>query len=271
MRFAILGPVEFHDGAAFNTPRANKLRTLLATLLVRANTVVSVDALMNELWGTQTPPSALRALRVYVSQLRKMLAASDGSGDTIVTQPPGYRLEVTPGSLDALDFEALCASAREAWTSGNSELAADEYRAALRLWRGPALADVRTGPVLSGAAMRLDEAWITAVERRIDADLRLGRHRDLVSELRGLVADHPMNEGLHARLMVALYRSGRTRDALEVYQVVRKHLMEELAVEPGAELRQIHRAVLQADRSLHAVEPQPQQHAPASRPARRAV
>lgn len=245
LRFSILGPVEIHDGQRGLTPNAHKPRTLLAALLVRRDAVVSVETLTEELWRHEPPPTALRALRVYVSQLRKLLALA-GPRTLIVTQPPGYRIELAAGSLDALDFDEHCARAHRALGAGNLELAAREYGRALELWRGPALADVRSGPIVSGAALRLDEARMAALERRVDVDLALGRHRDLIGELRGLVTAHPLNESMHARLMVALHRSGRTRDALEVYRGVRRHLLEELGCEPGKELRQAQRCVLGA-------------------------
>jgi DNA-binding SARP family transcriptional activator len=243
IRFSILGPVEVHDGQHGLTPNARKLRTLLAALLVRRDAVVSVEALTDELWGHEPPPTALRALRVYVSQLRKLLAPA-GPGSMIITQPPGYRIELAAGSLDVQDFEDHCRQARRAESGGYLELAAREYGRALELWRGPALADVRSGPVVSGAALRLDEARMATLERRVDIDLALGRHRDLIGELRGLVTDHPLNESINARLMVALHRSGRTREALEIYRGVRRHLREELGCEPGEELREAQRRVL---------------------------
>jgi DNA-binding SARP family transcriptional activator len=245
LRFSILGPVEVHEGQRSLTPNARKLRTLLAALLVRRDAVVSVETLTSELWDREPPPTSLRALRVYISQLRKLLTAA-GSRNVIVTKPPGYRIELTAGSLDVLDFEQHCARAHRAVGTGDLELAAHEYRRALDLWRGAALADVRSGPIVSGAALRLDEARMAALERRVDVDLMLGRHRDLIGELRALVLDHPLNESLHARLMVALHRAGRTRDALEVYRGVHRHLMEELGCEPGAELREAQACVLGA-------------------------
>jgi DNA-binding SARP family transcriptional activator len=243
LRFSILGPVAVHQGQRDLTPNARKLRTLLAALLVRRGAVVSVEALTDELWGHQPPPTALRALRVYVSQLRKLLASA-APQSLISTQPPGYRIEPAAGSLDVLDFDEHCVRAYHAEAAGNLEFAAREYGRALELWRGPALADVRSGPIVSGAALRLDESRMVALERRVDVDLALGRHRDLIGELRGLVTVHPLNESMHARLMVALHRSGRTREALEVYRVVRQHLLEEIGCEPGEDLRKAQRCVL---------------------------
>lgn len=250
MRFALLGNLEVHDGTAtVEGPGANKVRTILATLLVRANTIVSVDTLIEELWGDVPPPTALCALRVYVSQLRKFLAAHDGTppGCRLVTQPPGYRLDVDEGGLDVADFEHLCAAGRKSWAEGSLELAAKYYQEALSLRRGPILGDLRMGPVLEGAGLRLEEMWLAALERRIDVDLHLGRHLDLVGELRELITEHPLHEGLGARLMIALYRSGRTGDALRVYRTVRTSLVEELGIEPGHEVQLVQQAILAAD------------------------
>jgi DNA-binding SARP family transcriptional activator len=250
MRFSILGHMEVHDGVSLvDGPSANKVRTILATLLVRANTVVSVDTLIEELWGEIPPRSALCALRVYVSQLRKFLAAHDGTPPRcrLVTQPPGYRLEVDEGGLDVIDFEQLCAAGRKSWAEGSLELAAKYYQEALSLRRGPILGDLRMGPVLEGARLRLEETWLAALERRVDVDLQQGRHLDLVGELRELVTEHPHNERLGARLMIAMYRSGRTGDALRAYRALRDSHIEQLGVEPGHELQLVQQAVLAAD------------------------
>lgn len=249
MRFALLGNLEIHDGSSIVAgPRANKVRTILATLLVRANTVVSVDTLIEELWGEVPPVTALSALRVYVSQLRKFLAEWGGTpGCALVTQPPGYLLQVGEGGLDLTDFEQLCAAGRKSRAEGAQELAAKFYREALALRRGSILGDLRMGPVLEGAHLRLEEMWLATLERRIDVDLHRGHHLDLVGELRALVVEHPLHEGLGARLMIALYRSGRTGDALRAYRNMRDSLVEELGVEPGHEAQLVHQAILAAD------------------------
>jgi DNA-binding SARP family transcriptional activator len=252
VRFGILGPVELHICGQLSTPSARKPRTLLAILLVRANTTVSVDALIQELWGDNTTPTAVTALRVYVSQLRKLLTRSDGNacnhGCAIVTTPSGYMLQAPPESLDTLAFEQFRRRGNEAWSAGKAEHAAREYHHALGLWRGPALADVSgTSPLVGVAARQLEENRIATLERRIDADLKLGRHRELIAEIRGVVAEYPMHEGPYARLMVAMHRSGRTSEALEVYRSARRLLTSELGVEPGLELQQIHQAVLRSD------------------------
>lgn len=248
-RLGILGPLQVCvDGREVPLPQA-KLRVLLATLAARDNKVVSIGTLIGELWGEQPPPTALRALRVYVSHLRKFFARHhvDEEHCRLVTQPPGYRLILAPGVLDRHRFERHCEQAR-ALATDQPELASQHYRQALALTRGPALADVRAGSsALEGAALWLDEARLSVLTRCVDLDLRLGRHLEVVSELTALAADHPLNEGLHSRLMIALYRCGRTGDALGVYQSIRSHLIDELGTEPGLEIRRVQQAVLSAD------------------------
>jgi DNA-binding SARP family transcriptional activator len=186
---------------------------------------------------------------VYVSQLRNVLTAldTDQAGPRLVTHQPGYRLVIDPSSLDITEFKRRCEQGRQAAAEGCFDLAAQHYHRALSLWRGPALADVRTGPLLAGVALRLEEAWLAALARRIDLDLRLHRHLDLVAELRELTAEHPLNENFQARLMIALYRSGRTSEALAVYRGVRDSLVNELGVEPNVSLQRVHQAVLSSD------------------------
>jgi SARP family transcriptional regulator, regulator of embCAB operon len=249
MRFGILGPIEVTEDGATMTPRPQKIRILLARLLVGHNSVVSTNALISDLWGENPPRTALQALRVYISQIRHMLARSDGAEPPaeLMTQPPGYRLKIRTEALDVMEFERLYDLGRRAADRGCHETAAEHLHGALALWRGPALLDVRKTATLEAAAVRLEEQWIAAVNRRVDVDLRLRRHQDVVAELRGLTASHPFNEGLHARLMVALYRSGRTSEALNVYRGLREALVDELGVEPHQQLQLVHQAVLTAD------------------------
>lgn len=247
-RLGILGPLQVCvNGEEVPLPQA-KLRILLATLAVRENKVVSIGTLIQELWGEQAPPTALRALRVYVSQLRKFFARHNLATDIrLVTQSPGYRLIITPGVLDRHEFEQHCDIAR-LLTLDQPEAASRHYRQALALSRGPALADVRTGSsALEAAGQWLDEMRLSVLTRCIDLDLRLGRHLDVVSELTAQAADHPLNEGLHSRLMIALYRCGRTGDALGVYRSIRDLMVGELGTEPGLEIRRVQQAVLSRD------------------------
>ncbi|MDF9815639.1 AfsR/SARP family transcriptional regulator [Streptomyces sp. SPB162] len=265
MRFWILGPMEIGgsdgsqagpDGAATPavsyTPRAAKLRVVLAALLVRANEVVSVESLIDELWQDNPPRTATTTLQVYVSQLRKLLHSADPEHgrDTLLTRPPGYLLRLEPGRLDMTTFEELHARGRKALEAEDYVSAAELQQRAIAMWRGPLLSDTPHGPLLGGAAVRLTEARMTALDQRVRADLQLGRHRGLVAELQSLASEHPLREEFHAHLMVALYRTGRQAEALRTFGRVRRTLVDELAIEPGPRLQRLHRRILAGDAAL---------------------
>jgi DNA-binding SARP family transcriptional activator len=247
-RFVILGPLEVHDGHGVYTPSAHKPRVLLAILLVHRNRVVSVDSLVDELWGSAPPRTAVNALRVYISQLRRVIERLPAGWNrpVLVTREPGYRLQVDQELLDMSQFERLCA-AGYARKQNHPELAIQYYAEALALWRGAALCDVQSAPLLRNVAQRLEETRIAALEHRIDLDMRLRRHAEAIAELRSLTAEYPLHEGVHARLMLALYLTGRTGEALETHRRLRSALIEELGVEPSRRLRLLHEAVLSAD------------------------
>ncbi|GAA4666495.1 AfsR/SARP family transcriptional regulator [Streptomyces youssoufiensis] len=236
------------------TPRAAKPRVVLASLLVRADRVVSVDTLADELWGGSPPRTPTATIQVYVSHLRKTLQAADPDGgrDALVTRSPGYVLHPRPGQLDLADFEELHDRGRAALERGDHAAAADLHRRALALWRGPLLADTPHGALLGGAAAWAAEVRVSALEQRVRADLQLGRHRELVGELRSLVAEHPLREELHAHLMLALFRTERQSEALRVYARLREALIDELGTEPGPPLQRLHHRVLAADQELMA-------------------
>ncbi|MFG2087284.1 BTAD domain-containing putative transcriptional regulator [Spirillospora sp. NPDC048824] len=249
-RFAVLGPLEIYEGQRVRTPRAHKPRVLLAILLARRDTVVSTDALIAELWGDRPPRTALKALRVYMTQLRQVLAglgAAPGARPAIVTRSPGYRLEIGGADLDLSRFRRLCDLGWAARDAGELADALRHYRSATALWRGPALADVRSSPLLEGVAARLDESRVTALERRLELETRLGGNADVVSDLRALAADHPLRERIHYQLMVALSEAGRRGDALQVFRELRRDFVTELGVEPGPDLQSLHQAILAAD------------------------
>jgi DNA-binding SARP family transcriptional activator len=232
--FRILGPLEvLEDDRALPLGGARQ-RALLAILLTRANEVVSTDRLIDDLWGEAPPRTALNTLQYYVSQLRKLLGA-----DRIVTQPPGYAIRVEPDELDLARFEGLV-------QGGGGEGARD----ALALWRGPALADFAYEEFAQAEAARLEELRLAALEQRVDADLALGRHAELVGELEQLVAQHPLRERLRGQLMLALYRSGRQAEALDVYQATRQSLVDELGIEPSPALQELEKAMLRQDPAL---------------------
>jgi predicted ATPase/DNA-binding SARP family transcriptional activator len=239
MRYYLLGPllVLGDDGGPVGLGGEGE-RALLTMLLLNANRVVSAARLMEALWGEDPPPTAVNALQAHVSRLRKKLAGPAGAKDRLAGSPAGYRLEVGPGELDLGRFEELTLA-----VGPPAELAA-ALAEALGLWRGPALAGV-SSDALVGEAARLEEVRMVALERRIEADLALGRHQVLVPELEALVHDHPLREALRGQLMVALYRTGRQADALAVYRQGRAVLAEELGIDPGPALQALEVAILQ--------------------------
>jgi DNA-binding SARP family transcriptional activator len=246
MHFSILGPLQVHDDGRIMTPKAHKLRVLLATLLVYSNVVLSVDELIDELWQDRPPPTAPQALRVYISQLRKLLEECGSRGNVgLFHEPPGYYISVENGMLDVAEFNRYWGSARAAHENGELCTALQHYRAASRLWRSTPLVDLRAGLLLQSATSRLEESWMAVQESRISLELRLRRNRGMIiAQLRELCVQHPFNERLPALLMVALYQSGRNGEALEVYRRVRQCLAEELGIEPGEDLRRVHKMVL---------------------------
>jgi DNA-binding SARP family transcriptional activator len=241
VEFRILGPLEV-VGQGRTLPLGGVTqRTLLALLLTRPNEVVSADRLIDELWGEEPPRTAANALQYHVSQLRKTLAP----GEAIVTQEPGYMIRIGPDELDLLRFELLVEQAhREA-----PEPAARRLREALELWRGPPLADL-AHESLQMEVLRLEELRLGALERRLDADLALGRFSELVGEIQVLVREHPLRERLRAALMRALYGAGRQVEALEVYRETRRLLVDELGIEPSPALQELEQAILRHDRGL---------------------
>ena len=242
MEFRILGPLEVvEQGRALPLGGARQ-RTLLALLLTRANEVVSADRLIDELWGAQPPRAAANALQYHVSQLRKALAPHEA----IVTQEPGYVIRVGPDELDLLRFEMLVEEARlEA-----PEPAARQLREALDLWRGPPLADLAAESFAQTEILRLQELRLGALERRLEADLALGRYAELVGEVQVLVSEHPLRERLRAVLMQGLYGSGRQVEALEIYRETRRILVDELGIEPSPALQELEQAILRHDPAL---------------------
>jgi DNA-binding SARP family transcriptional activator/tetratricopeptide (TPR) repeat protein len=258
MEFRILGPVEAWDGTQRLGLGGPKPRALLAVLLLHANQVVSTDRLIDQLWGEAPPPTARNLIQVYVSRFRHALHRSrDGSDPerVLVTHPPGYLLRVEPGQLDADRFEELTALARQATADHDLEGAAACWRAALALWRGPALDGIDSETLRRTAVPRLEEARLVALEERLEVDLRLGRHAELVGELEALVAAHQDRERLRRQLMLALYRSARQAEALAVYRGMRQVLVEELGLEPSPALQELERAILRADPALELAFP----------------
>ncbi|HZE06145.1 MAG TPA: BTAD domain-containing putative transcriptional regulator [Solirubrobacteraceae bacterium] len=263
MQFRILGPLEVAEGDCLvSLPGAQ--RALLARLLLSANEVVSADRLIEELWGEDGPESGRAALQVRVSQLRKALG---GDSRRIATRAPGYVLRVDRDELDLYGFERLVSEADAA----EPAKAAAKLREALDLWRGAPLDDLSYASFAQPAIRRLEELRLAAYEKRIDADLELGRQAEVIAELEALVEEHPLREHLHAQLMLALYRCGRQADALGAYQHARRVLVEELGIEPSAPLRRLEQAILRQEASLDlaaAVAPRDPPFASGSRSSR---
>jgi DNA-binding SARP family transcriptional activator len=253
MEFRILGPLDVRSGDTPIPLGGAKQRGLLAILLLNAGEVVSMDRLVDELWGEDPPATAVKTVQVFVSQLRKALGA-----DRIVTRAPGYSLEIDSSELDLHRFGRLADEGRSALAAGDAETAAARLREALGLWTGPPLSDLVYERSVEVEAVRLAELRLAALEDRIEADLQSGRSTELVGELQGLVARHPLRERPRAQLMLALYRSGRQAEALDVYRDTRATLVEELGIEPGSELQALERAVLRHDPALELVTDAPQ-------------
>lgn len=243
----MLGPLEARRDGRPVALGGTRQRALLAVLLLHAGEVVSVDRLVDELWGDSPPATAAHTVQVFVSRLRKALGER---GSVLVTAAPGYVARLEPGELDLGRFERLVARSRAALEAGDAEAAAAGLRDALALWRGPALADFAYEAFAQPAIARLEELRISAIADRIEADLALGRHHELIGELESLVGEHPLRERFRCQLMLALYRAGRQADALEAYQEARRVLVDELGIEPGPALQRLERAILQQDAEL---------------------
>jgi DNA-binding SARP family transcriptional activator/ABC-type transport system substrate-binding protein/outer membrane protein assembly factor BamB len=248
VEFRVLGPLQASQDGRIISLGGARQRGVLAILLLHANRVVSMDAIADGLWGERPPASAANTVQGYISRLRRLLASGDG--ELIVYSPPGYVLQVEPDRVDAHRFEHLVREATQARASGKLEPAAELLREALGLWQGEALVDLELNSFVQLERRRLEELRLTALEERIELDLTLRRHADLVSELEFLVGEHPLREGFRAQLMLALYRSGRQAEALQVYQQARHALVEELGIEPSQRLRELEQAILRQDASL---------------------
>jgi DNA-binding SARP family transcriptional activator len=243
--YRLLGPLEAQDGDRQVALGGTRQRSVLAVLLLDANRVVPAERIVSELWEDWPPATAPTAVQVYVSRLRKALGAG-----AIATRDPGYVVEVGPRSLDLVRFEAAAAAGRAALAAGDTEGGAALLREALDEWRGPALADLARERFAQRAAERLAELRVAALEDRIEADLALGHHGEVVEELRALVTAHPLRERPRAQLMLALYRAERQADALATYRAAREALVDGLGIEPGPALRRLEQAILAQDPRL---------------------
>src|SRR5262245_1798314 len=265
MDFRILGPIEVVDADRPLALGGSKQRALLGMLLLHANEVVSSDRLIEELWAGERREDGIRALQVAVSRLRKALAADPvaaGDNGLVVTRSPGYELRVDPERLDFKRFEAHIEEGRRLLASDDPAAARAELDAALGLWRGPPLTDLAYESFCQAEIARLEELRLEALEHRLEADLALGRHGEVVGELDGLVAQHPLRERLRMLQMLALYRCARQAEALDAFQSARAALVDELGIEPSRELRDLHGAILRQDPALELTQVEPAVAAP---------
>ncbi|WP_046502450.1 AfsR/SARP family transcriptional regulator [Streptomyces odonnellii] len=256
MDIDVLGALAVRENGRSITPTAPKPRQVLALLSLHADQVVPVAALIEELWAGEPPRSARTTLQTYVLQLRSLIAAALKHGtqegpartakEVLETLPGGYRLDSGGGTSDVREFDRLAGLGYRAMDAGDYSGAARQLREALALWSGPAFADVHGGAQLDMEIKRLEESRLCALDQRIEADLRLGRHRELLAELTVLASRYRTHENLHGQFMLALHRSGRRGEALNVYHRLRGTLVRELGLEPSAGLRRLQRSILMA-------------------------
>jgi DNA-binding SARP family transcriptional activator len=261
MDIDVLGALDVRENGVSVAPTAPKPRQVLALLALHADRVVPVASLIEELWAGRPPRSARTTLQTYVLQLRELIAAALAGGtgeqpggeperrtakDVLLTLPGGYLLSSGGGSSDVREFERLAGLGYRAMDAGDFAGASRTLAAALDLWTGSAFADVQTGVQLAMEAKRLDESRLCALDQRIEADLRLGRHREVLAELTVLTSRYRTHENLHAQFMIALHRSGRRGEALDAYLRLRTTLGRELGLEPSPRLRRLQQSILMA-------------------------
>jgi DNA-binding SARP family transcriptional activator len=248
MQFGLLGRLDVRDGDRVLPVPSGKQRAILAVLLLRNGQVVDIDEMIELIWAGDPPRSARVTLYNHVRRLRQVLA---GTGrPPLQTRGSGYLIETPPDTVDVMRFLALRAAGHAARSERDWPLASSRLREALALWRGQPLMDIPCPPLADTEVPYLLALRIAALEDRIDADLQVGRHREVLPELQRLTAAEPLREQVQALFMLALYRSGRQADALEVYRKARAGLIDELGVEPGFELRRMHHRILNADPAL---------------------
>ncbi|GHC74484.1 hypothetical protein GCM10007079_08780 [Nocardiopsis terrae] len=272
MRVRVLGPLEVDINGRTVVPTAGKPRKVLSLLALYPDQVIPVPMLIEELWRSAPPRSALATLQTYILQLRRRIGAALGPESPVdpksilIKQYGGYRLRVPDGCVDVELYQQLIAAARRSVEGGDDETASRIFREALDLWRGSMLVDVPAGPFLEIESKWLEESRLNALEQGIECDLRLGRHTEILAELIALIARYPFHEGLHAQCIIALCRSGRQSQALQVYQTLRARSVEKFGLELSPQMRKLHQAMLTADPSLDMM-PRPRPGGPVERSA----
>ncbi|MGA5198173.1 AfsR/SARP family transcriptional regulator [Streptomyces exfoliatus] len=261
MQFNLIGPFEIttDDGREL-APGAPRIRQMLALLAVQPRETVSIDALVQELWGDDAPPSALKIVHTHVSQARRLFtdeAVTSPHRDLLVTRAPGYLLQVNDDEVDVKSFEGFVRRAQWEFAEGTPDRAADFLTRALSLWRGPVLSDISVGSALAGWSARVEELRIRALELHVEVENHFGRHRELLPELRTLVSDYPLHEWFHGQLISALHRSGRRGEALEAYGDLYRLLMSELGLTPSPDVRRLQAEILNATGNELTLAPRP--------------
>jgi len=252
----VLGALDVSIDGVSVVPTASKPRQLLAMLALNVGRIVTSASLMEELWGDSAPRSASSTLQTYVLHVRKLIRNAlppdreHESREILVTKQTGYMLQIDQNAVDVARYDRLASAGRVAGAAGDYKAAERLLRQALALWRGPALVDVAVGPQLEIESMRLAESRLTDLTLRIDADLYLGRHHQLLGDLAALCARHPYMENFRAQYMLALYRSGRPGQALEVFHDMWATIRDQLGVDPSPRLRQLHQAMLAGDTTV---------------------
>jgi DNA-binding SARP family transcriptional activator len=251
VRFAVLGPLEISGPTESFSPSAPKIGVLLTALLISADRLVSKDRLVAEIWGDAPPQRATASLHVYLSRLRKFLGSpgdegAAGNGSALITRGSDYMLRLGDADLDLNDFQEAIRRGRRQLDEGRCEDAVDSFEAALSLYRGPLIEGLGQGPAVSAMAARVERERLECLELMVEACIALGRHREMVNLLTSLTSRHPLRETFYQQLMLALYRSERRAEALQVYRLARTALRADLGVEPSQPLRELHQAILTA-------------------------
>jgi DNA-binding SARP family transcriptional activator len=260
LEVGILGPLVIPSSGRCAAPTAPKPRQLLALLAARAGQVVPVDLMVDELWEYAPPSRATAVVQTYITELRRSLARalrlsrSEVARDVLPFTGWGYCLATDAKNLDAATFAHYAERGRRALVNGENAQASSLLRQALRLWRGPALADVRVGPHLLAHRTRLEESRLSVMEQRVEADLRQGRHHELISELSALTIQNSMNENLYSLLIISLYRAGRPAQALNAFHRLRHNLRQELGIDPSPRVQRLYEEILRGSPSLEQKE-----------------